>query len=347
MKLKFLFFLLQLGLITLPHTLIAEENKTPFTISGKPVPQIVASVNGVALTSELLEREFFSFRFQSKQNGREIDPNEEYNIALELLKTAVARELVVQKANSLGINITDQKITLQLKNIEDQFPSHKLFITALAFQHLSIQSLKEKIHRTLLEDELIRREIAPKVKVSDEEIEKYYNKNRASFTKPVLYKMRHIHIKTITSSEKAADKISQKKADRLKEMINAEAKEKIGSLLKRLQDGEDFIDLAKRFSEDDATKEKGGLLGQLHPDSTIPEISAEMVKLNEQNTSGVIKSKFGYHILKLDEIIPSQLIPFSETKSDIMNLLLKMQTQKLFTTYVENLGNNAQIEVLL
>ena len=72
-----------------------------------------------------------------------------------------------------------------------------------------------------------------------------------------------------------------------------------------------------------------------------------MVKLSEENTSGVIKSKFGYHILKLDEIIPSQLIPFSETKSDIMNLLLKRETQKLFTTYVENLGNNAQIEVLL
>jgi parvulin-like peptidyl-prolyl isomerase len=72
-----------------------------------------------------------------------------------------------------------------------------------------------------------------------------------------------------------------------------------------------------------------------------------MVKLKEEETSGVIQSEFGYHILKLDEIIPSQLIPFSETKTDIMNLLLKKETQKLFTTYVEELGNNAKIEVFL
>jgi peptidyl-prolyl cis-trans isomerase C len=347
MKLKVLFILLQLGLLALPQTLIAEENKAPFTIFGKPVPLVVASVNGIAITSELLQREFFAFRFQSKQMGKEIKPNEEYSIARELLKSAVARELIVQKAKSLNIIVTEKKIDLQLKSVEDQFPSHKLFITALAFQHLSIAALKEKIHRTLLEDELMRLEIVPNVKVSDDTIKKYYENNRVRFMKPVLYQVRHIHIKTIIPSEKAEDKLSQKKAERLTKMINTDAKEKINSLLKRLQDGEDFIDLAKRFSEDDATKDKGGLLGELHPDSTIPEISKEMVKLKEEETSRVIQSEFGYHILKLDEIIPSQLIPFSETKTDIMNLLLNKETKKLFTSYVEELGNNAKIEVYL
>jgi len=347
MKCKFLSVLFILILFALPQSLLGEENNTPYTINEKLVPKVVAKVNGVEIGSDLLQREFFAFRFQSKQMGKEIEPNEEYSIARELLKAAVARELVVQKAKSLGIIITEKKINLQLKSIEDEFPSHKLFITALAFQHLSIPSLKEKIHRTLLEDELMRREIAPKVKVSDESVHKYYKDNRALFTKPVLYQMRHIHIKTIAQTETAEDKFSQKKADRLTKMINTEAKEKIDSLVKRLQGGESFNDLAKRFSEDEVTKEKGGLLGDLHPDSTIPEIAQEMVKLKEGETSGVIQSKFGYHILKLDEIIPSKLIPFSETKTDIMNLLLKKETQKLFTSYVEDLGNHAQIEVFL
>ena len=129
-------------------------------------------------------------------------------------------------------------------------------------------------------------------------------------------------------------------------MINAEAKEKINSALKKVQAGEDFADLAKRYSEDKASKEAGGSLGELHPGSTLPEISEAMEKLKEGETSGIIKSKFGYHILKLNEIIPSKLIPFSDTKTDIMNLLLKMETEKLFTTYVEDLGNQAKIEVL-
>ena len=347
MKIQYLLVLLLLVLIYLPQSLLAKEKQAPFTIYGKPVPKVVAKVNGVALTSELLEREFFSFRFQSKQKGIDIEPNEEYNIARELLQTAVARELVVQKARSLGIVITDKKVDLQLQSIEDEFPSHELFITALAFQHLSIPSLKDKIHRTLLEDELMRREIAPKVKVSDTAIKKYYNQNRARFTKPVLYLMRHILIKTITAVEKAEDIQSQKKADRLTKIINEEAKEKIYFLLKKVQRGESFSDLAQRYSEDVASQEKGGMLGELHPDSTIPEISKQMVELKEGESSGVIQSDFGYHILKLDEIIPSTLIPFSETKTDIMNVLMKMETQKLFTSYIEDLGNNARIEVFL
>ncbi len=347
MKLKSLLVLILLVLLTLPQSLIAKEKNTPFTLNGKLVPQVVARVNGVALGSEVLQRELFAFRFQSKQMGKEIKPEEEYSIARELLKSAVARELIVQKAKSLGIKITEDKVNLQLKNIEDQFPSHESFITALAFQHLNIASLKEKIQRTLLEDELMRLEIAPKVKVSDESIRKYYDENKASFTKPVLYRLSHIHTTTLSPADKPEDKASQIKSERITKMINSEAKEKIEALLKKVEAGEDFSDLAKRFSEDEASRESGGRLGDLHPGSTLPEISATMEKLKEGETSGIIQSDFGYHILKLDEIIPSKLIPFSDTKTDIMNLLLKKETQKLFTTYVEDLGNQAKIEVLL
>jgi len=344
MKLKSLIFLLFLYSLLLPPGLIAKEK--PFTLNGKPVPKVVAKVNGVPLGPEILERELFAFRFQSKQIEREIKPTDEITIARELLKAAVARELIVQKAKSLGITITEEKINRQFENVEDQFPSHSAFLTSLAFQHMSIAALKEKIHRTLLEDELMRREIAPKVEVSDEETKQYYEDNKARFAKPVLYRVSHIHIATIKPSGDAEDEASREKAERLTRMINEEAKEKINSILKKVEAGEDFAQLAKRFSEDDASREEGGFLGDLHPDSTIPEIAKEMVKLNEEETSGIIQSQFGYHILKLDEIIPSQLIPFSETKTDIMNLLLKMKTRELFETYVEDLGKKANIQVL-
>jgi parvulin-like peptidyl-prolyl isomerase len=347
MKLNSLFFLLLLFLLTIPQSLVAKDKNSIFTLNGKLVPKVVARVNGVPLTSEVLQRELITFRFQSKQNRKEIKPEEEYSIARELLKLVVARELVVQKSKTLGITITDKIIDIQLKSIEDQFPNHESFITALAFQHLNIASLKEKIQKTLLEDELIRQEIAPKVKVTDQEVQKYYDSNKARFTKPVLYRVSHIHTTTLSPAGKAVDKSSQNKAARLIKMINAEAKEKINSILKKIQAGESFSDLAKQYSEDKVSKESGGDLGELHPDSTIPEISAEMIKLHEGKTSGIIKSEFGYHILKLEEIIPSKLIPFRETKTDIMNLLLKLETHKHFTTYVEDLGNHAKIEVLL
>jgi parvulin-like peptidyl-prolyl isomerase len=347
MKINSLFLLLLLFLLTVPQSLVAKDKNSLFTINGKLVPKVVARVNGVPLASEVLQRELFAFRFQSKQNGKKIKPEEEYSIARELLKLVVARELVVQKAKILGIVITEDKIDIQLKNIEDQFPSHESFITALAFQHMNIDSLKEKIQRTLLEDELMRQEIAPKVKVRDQTIKKYYEDNKGRFTKPVMYRVSHILTTTLRPAGKPEDKASQNKAARLTKMINADAKEKIGLIREKILAGDNFSDLAKQYSEDKVSKKSGGALGELHPDSTIPEISAEMIKLNEGETSGIIQSEFGYHILKLEEIIPSKLIPFSETKTDIMNLLLKLETHKLFTTYIENLGNHAKIEVLL
>ena len=345
MKLKFLILLL--FVLVLPPELSAQEKEEPFTLNGKPVPEEVAKVNGVPLSSQVLERELFAFRIRAKQLGREIKPADEVTIARELLKSAVARELIVQKAKSLGITITEEKINRQLKNIEAQFPSHAGFLTSLAFQHMSIVALKEKIYRTLLRDELIRREIAPKVEVSDEETKQYYEDNKARFAKPVLYRVSHIHIATIKPSGDAEDEASRMNAKRLTRMINEEAKEKISSILKKIKAGEYFAQLAKRFSEDEASKNKGGQLGDLHPDSTIPEIGEEMVRLHEGETSGIIQSQFGYHILKLDEIIPSQLIPFAETKTDIMSFLLNMKTRTLFETYVEGLGAKAEIQILI
>ena len=345
MNRKSLIFLLFLYSLLLPPGLTATEK--PFTLNGEPVPQVVAKVNGVPLGSEILERDLFAFRIQSKHMGREIKPTEEITIARELVKAAVVQELIVQKSKSLGITITEEKINRQFENIEDQFPSHSSFLTSLAFQHMGIEALKEKIHRILLEDELMRREIVPKVKVKDEETKKYYEENKARFAKPVLYRVSHIHIATIKSSGDVEDEASRIKAERLTRMINEEAKEKINSILKKVEAGDEFAQLAKHFSEDEASREEGGLLGDLHPDSTLPEIAEEMVKLNEEETSGIIQSQYGYHILKLDEIIPSQLIPFAETKTDIMNLLLKMKTRNLFKAYLADLEKKAKIHIFI
>ncbi len=346
MKLKFPLFLFFLSFLLSALVVTAEENQKPFTLNGKPVPEVVAKVNGVPLHAKALERDLFAFRFRSKQMGQEVKPADEITIARELVKAAAAQELIVQKAKSLGISIGEEQVNSQLKNVEDQFPSHQAFLTALAFQHMSVEALKEKIQRTLLEDELMRREIAPKVEVSDEDVEKYYNDNKAQFIKPVLYRASHIHIATLKPSATAEDEASRKKSERLTKMINDEARVKINSILKKVKAGENFAELAKRFSEDEASKDKGGQLGDLHPDNTLPEIGEELVKLKEGSTSGIIKSQFGFHILKLDEIIPSQLIPMADVKTDIMNHLLKTKTQHLFKAYLADLEKKAKIQIL-
>ena len=133
--------------------------------------------------------------------------------------------------------------------------------------------------------------------------------------------------------------ISTLKDDRFK--LKAE------DVLLKIKSGGNFIKLAKEYSEDEASYKEGGMLGHLHPDSTIPEIAAVMVKLEEGATSSIIESSFGYHILKLDEIIPSKLIPFDKAETDILNILMKRETQKLFEKYLIELEKNSKIEIFI
>jgi parvulin-like peptidyl-prolyl isomerase len=337
--------LLTLLLFLIPCLVEAEPEV--FKLDGKPVPAIVAKVNGVPLKSARLEIEFIAFSMRSKHQGKKIKPSEELLIAREVLKAEIMKEIITQKAKSLDIQISPDQINSQIQGIEDKFPNHTAFITALAFQRMNIKSLKEKIESTLLEDELIRHEIASKVKLKDDAVKNFYNANKAKFMKPVLFRIRHILISTIPSPQKSADETSHKKALRMTRMINEEAKAKAEEVLQKVEAGGNFEQLAKEFSEDEVSKQKGGMLGDLHPESTIPEIAETMVKLKEGGSSGIINSSFGHHILKLDKIIPSVLIPFNDAQSDILNILMKRETKKLFKEYLIELEKTAKIEIFI
>ena len=86
MKLKSLILLLFLPILILPPGSTAKEKEEAFTLNGKPVPEVVAKVNGIPIPSEILERELFTFRIRAKQMGNEIKPTDETTIARELLK---------------------------------------------------------------------------------------------------------------------------------------------------------------------------------------------------------------------------------------------------------------------
>jgi len=327
-------------------SLVGAESKI-FELNGKPVPAVVAKVNGVSLNSSQLQTEYIAFRMRAQHEGKKISSSEETLIARELLKAEIMKELIAQNARSFNIKIPADKIDSEIQGVEDKFPSHTAFITTLAFQRMNMKALREKIERTLLEDALIRLEIAPNVKLSDDSVKDFYNKNRGKFSKPVLYRTRHILISTISAPKNLEDDLNRQKGLRMAQTINNEARLKAEEVFRKIKSGGDFIQLAKEFSEDEASKQDGGMLGDLHPESTLPEIAAVMVKLNEEETSNIFQSPFGYHILKLDEIIPSTLIPFEEAQSNILNILMKIETQNLFKKYLIDLENNAKIEIFI
>jgi foldase protein PrsA len=330
-------------------SLMAETPGAPFTLNGKPVPKVVAQVNDTQLSSEFLEREMVAFKLMSRQQGREIKPESENKIAHKILQGKIEEELIYQKARLASVQVPDEIILKEIAKIEQQFPNPKLFDRALAMQGLTRGSLREKIERQIVAEKYLRKVIVPKIKRDQLDPKGHYKNNQSMFMKPKMYDVSHIFVGTLddSSQKQVADQASKKKAQRILDGINKEAHDRISTVAGKLDNGKSFSKLAKEFSEDETSKEKGGSLGVLLPETTIPEIAAEMTKLAMGETSGVIKSSYGYHIIRLNKIVASRLATYEEVEADILNLLMVRETQKLKEELLTRLKKNADIKIFI
>lgn len=328
-------------------SLHAATKDAPFTLNGKSVPSVVAQVNETKFSSGFLEREMVAFKLMSLQQGHKVNPESESKIAHKILQAKIEEELIYQKARLASVQVPDEIILKEVDKIEQQFPDPKLFERALAMQRLTRGSLREKIERQLVAEKYLRKVIIPKINRDQLDPKAHYEKNQSTFIMPKMYDVSHIFVSTMgnASQKHVADPVAKKKAQRLLDGINKEAHDSITAIAGKLDKGASFSKLAKEFSEDKTTSEQGGSLGVLLPGTTIPEISAEMIKMAMGETSGVIKSSYGYHLIRLNKIVASRLAPYEEVESDILNLLMVRETQKLKEELLNRLKKNADIKI--
>ncbi len=216
------------------------------------------------------------------------------------------------------------------------------------FQGLSIDLLKIKFEKQMVEEATIRQEVAPHVKVGDPEVEAYYRENLDKFQTPEQYEVHHIFTAALQPdphSQKFTDEATRKKAERLNALVDQDAAEKTQDLARQLKEGADFAELAKAHSEDNATGEKGGSWGPVALDE-FPEVLAQALRrLKQDEISEPVRSPYGYHILKWTKKIPAGHIALSEIKTDILNALLKKKTLDEHRKMLSKMREQADIKL--
>jgi peptidyl-prolyl cis-trans isomerase C len=171
----------------------------------------------------------------------------------------------------------------------------------------------------LLIESVLKKKVNAASQLSDEELKKYYDSHKEEFKKQVEINTRHILLKS-----------------------EDEAKQVQGRIAK----GEDFIELAKKFSIDPNAKVTGGEIG-FHPKGTLlPEYEAAAFKLTKPGqVSGVVKSQLGYHIIRLEGSKPAAYVPFEEVKDFIKQKIAQEKQKELLEKYVESLKKSAKITI--
>lgn len=163
--------------------------------------------------------------------------------------------------------------------------------------------------------------VAQQITVPEAELRKAYEANKDQFRTPERVQVRHILLKTTDVPAADIPKIQAKAED----------------ILKQLKGGADFATLAKKYSQDPGSAEKGGDLGWIVRGQTVPAFEAAAFSLPVNQLSGIVKTEYGFHILQVTAKEPAHLKTFDEVKDQIADQLKK---QKVVDT-VQQLADKA------
>ena len=162
---------------------------------------------------------------------------------------------------------------------------------------------------------------------SDADLQAYYNGHLASYQVKDQAKVRHILIAVPAGSDAKVDAAARSKAE---------------DLLKQIKAGGNFGELATKNSDDPGSKGSGGELGFLSPGQTVPEFDKASFSLKPGEVSDVIKTKFGYHILQVEERTNAHTKSLAEVKADILPIVQQQKAATAEQAYASSLADEAK-----
>ena len=232
----------------------------------------------------------------------------------------VQREQFEQKAEDLDVKVTDKQVDARLEQIQKQYfgGDKKKFEKQLKEQGITEAQVRNDIRAQIVSEKIFA-QVTGKVTVGDDDIEKYYEKNKkAQYSQPESRDVRHILVKT------------KKQAD---------------DLYTQLQNGADFAALAKKFSEDTGSKANGGKL-TISKGQTVAPFDQTAFNLKKNDISKPVKTEFGYHIIQpLSETKPAKVTPLKEVRASIKQQLAQTQKNEAMTKWVDELKDDYEDKV--
>ncbi|MCP1727079.1 peptidyl-prolyl cis-trans isomerase D [Natronospira proteinivora] len=199
------------------------------------------------------------------------------------------------------------------------------------------------------------------VAVSEEEVADYYQANQDRFMTPEAVDLDYVKLSLedvrdrmeISEDEvRAAWEQSQEEymedERRLSRHIllsvgeDEEAvREEIEALRERIRDGESFEELASEYSEDSVSADDGGSLGWVYQDDMVESVDEAIFELETGEVSEPIRSEFGYHLVRVDEIDTPEPLPYEEVRDEIRADLQEQEAERYYFELREEMGEAA------
>jgi peptidyl-prolyl cis-trans isomerase C len=280
---------------------------------------------------EVTEGELQQFAQQSGLG--ELDPSSpEYETAVQqVMPQLVGIEIAKTYAQEQGITVSDKEVDRELENIKKQvgeqarasgqdLKNQEAFNQALEQNQISEQQLRQDIRESLPVRQ-VQEKIAGDAEPSQEEVQKFYDDNRATFTQPAQRCMRHI-------------------------LFTKDQKEKAEEVKDQLRDGGDFAKLADKNSQDPGSAEKGGDLGCLGKGETVPPFEKAAFAAEQNEVVGPVETEFGFHLIEVTDIRKERTQPLEDVEAQITDQITATQQEEEFTKWLEDQKEQRNVKYL-
>jgi len=357
--------------------------------------KVAASVNGDEIDYASFQRAYSALYnlYQSIYQGNFNSTLEkQLNLPKQAMQQLIDEALLVQQADTLGLEVTKQELVDSIAHYEafqvDGKFNRDRYIETLNYQRISPeqfeatqrrQLLTQKVRTRLQEGASVSEEelkaafhqqndkvnlnfawvtpalVEAKVKVTDEDLQNYFEKNKEAFRVPEKVSLRYLQfdparyenaIETLTEQElqryyrrnldqfeikesvKAAHILVQVPSDAKEETVE-KRKALAEDILKQLKNGADFAQLAKKYSDDKSNAAKGGELGSFGRGAMVPEFEKAAFALHPGQLSDVIRTPFGFHIIKVEAHNDDSIKPLVDVIADVKKGLRREKARQL------------------
>ncbi len=294
----------------------------------------VAAADGIEVKQK--EVDVYMNFLKAQDTDGELPTDEEGLKSLEanIIDSLIVMKLLENYAEENDITVTSEEIDEQVKAAMGNYSSEEDFETALKSMGINRKFL-EDYFRSQLSSNKIYNIVTADVSVADDEIRQYYDENKATqFLVPVRFEASHI-LAIFPWVEDGSGE-TQEGRD--------EALAKIETVQEKLNEGEDFAELARQYSDDTTSAENGGELGFISEGQMVEEFDKALFALDVGEVSGIVETEYGFHIIKATGYEKEYIQEFSEVEEAIDTYLLNLHKMEVWEDFIYSLIEKTDIE---
>jgi peptidyl-prolyl cis-trans isomerase SurA len=304
----------------------------PISSSEAVVDRIVAVVNQEVITLSEVERLIDPLQEEIQAEDRLERRERVRDVSRKVLERLIEEKLIDQEVKRAGIKVTNKEVENAVEEIRRQNSVNQQdFERGLAKGGFTLEAFKKEVEKRIQRVKLMSWAVKTESKVGEKELRDFYWRNIDQYRRNESYRPSHILL--IVPKDASFEEVQ-------------EIKKRCQKVLEKIKGGEDFGEMAVLYSQDAAAKD-GGDLGYFKKGELLPAFEKEALRLQIGEVSGIVRTDFGFHLIKLLDRKGGDPPPFEEIKEKVRADYLEKDREKAFQQFMSTLKEKSIIEIKL